>query len=419
MTATSTILTGDCREVLAGLPEQSVHMCVTSPPYWLLRDYGVDGQLGSEQTLDEYIAGQVEVFRAVWRVLRDDGTLWLNMGDGYATSSPSGTQGQAGERADRTFTSERMPARTPVPAKNLIGQPWRLAFALQAAGWYLRSDIIWAKPNPMPESVTDRPTKSHEYLFLLTKKPTYFYDADAVRERATPSSVARSHYDRSADKTNKGLPTGRGREDGGLDYACGFNALPYTLHPAGRNLRTVWQIATQSFSKAHFATFPEKLVVPCIKAGTSEKGCCPECGAPWRRVVEMTDEYKAVLDSGQAWRTSDGKPEGLVNRQEKGHVSNVPQKNRTIGWQPGCGCSVRDGEPEDQEDIDYHKPIPCTVLDCYAGSGTTGVVAKQLDRSFVGIELNPDYCEMARKRIANPYPKPEVPDVVGQEVLFN
>jgi hypothetical protein len=199
---------------------------------------------------------------------------------------------------------------------------------------------------------------------------------------------------------------------------CGVRGKPVT-NPAGRNLRTVWQIATQPYAKAHFATFPEKLVVPCIKAGTSEKGCCPECGAPWRRVVEKPRPPKGVY-------TTTGKPDdGKVKRFDLpgGGMVGTGQKlqnwldahpTRTIGWQPGCD---ERGDAALTERI--RPPIPCTVLDPYAGSGTTGVVAKQLGRSFIGIELNPEYCEMARQRIANPYPKPEVPDVEGQEVLFS
>jgi DNA modification methylase len=402
MNATSTSITGDCREVLATLPEQSVQCVVTSPPYWGLRDYGVAGQLGSEKTLDEYIAGQVEVFRAVWRVLRDDATLWVNMGDGYAGKG-GGMQGKNGQRADRTFTAERMMDKGGLPEKNLIGQPWHLAFALQADGWYLRSDIIWFKPNPMPESVTDRPTKSHEYVFLLTKRPTYFYDADAVREALSPTA----HYGGTYHKDHKLAAIGQEQS-----FKKGYQILP---PPAGRNLRTVWQIATQPYAKAHFATFPEKLVVPCIKAGTSEKGCCPECLAPWRRVVEKG----AVVSTDGSRRRGHKSGQDSVSDWNQGDEQwgpNHVRESKTIGWQPGCGCEG-DGVGTIQDN--RHQPVPCTVLDPYAGSGTTGVVAKQLGRSFIGIELSPDYCEMARKRIANPYPKPEVPDVEGQEVLFD
>ncbi len=406
MLRSSEILNGNCCEVLATLPEQSVQCVVTSPPYWGLRDYGVDGQLGSEKTLDGYIAGQVEVFRAVWRVLRDDATLWLNMGDAYS----SGASGQAGEAGSGwpprgvAMGVLKKPPATGFQPKNLIGQPWRLAFALQADGWYLRSDIIWAKPNPMPESVTDRPTKSHEYLFLLTKRPTYYYDADAVREDGPT-------YTRKAGGYTQHSKQGASRFGG----TGGFSDSDVTT--TGRNLRTVWQIATQPYAKAHFATFPEKLVVPCIKAGTSEKGCCPECGAPWGRVVEKGIErtevnpvtIKAQMRPGEAGHYR-------ANSRESGGVAGDVTAI-TIGWQPGCGCSAREIDERTDEPVRY-SPVPCTVLDPYAGSGTTGVVAKQLGRSFIGIELNPEYCEMARQRIANPYPKPEAKDAEGQEMLF-
>jgi DNA modification methylase len=226
------ILHGNCRQVLPTLPPESVQCCVTSPPYWGLRDYGVDGQLGLEPTPDEYVANMVAVFSEVARVLRDDGTLWLNLGDSYA----SGSKGSGGpnEKQDSNAGSyyDIRKFNHGLKPKDLCGIPWRVAFALQADGWYLRSDIIWHKPNPMPESVTDRPTKAHEYLFLLSKQERYFYDAEAIRE----------------DKSRHG-----GGQLGSPDF---------------RNKRTVWTIPSQPYSEAHFATFPEDLVKPCILAGS-------------------------------------------------------------------------------------------------------------------------------------------------------
>jgi DNA modification methylase len=271
MTQTWHLLTGDVRERLADLPAASVQCCVTSPPYWGLRDYGTDGQLGLEPTPDAYVASMVAVFREVRRVLRDDGTLWLNVGDSFSD-------------------------------KQLQGVPWRLAFALQADGWYLRSDIIWNKPNPMPESVTDRPTKSHEYVFLLTKSARYFYDAEAIKEPAKDWGTR--------DRTNW---RGKVNSPAGPQTGC-TNAN----HAAsGRNARSVWTITTQPYPDAHFATFPEALPERCIKAGTK---------------------------------------------------------------------------------------LGDTVLDPFAGSGTTGQVAVQLGRSFVGIELNAAYADLARTRIGGAAP---------------
>jgi DNA modification methylase len=266
------ILQGDCRDVLKTLPEESVHCIVTSPPYWGLRDYGVPGQIGLEPDPDEWLAQMVQVFQEAGRVLRRDGTLWLNLGDAYGS----------GTRADRDCSSTTKhgywnnPAihkRLSSPAKQLLGLPWRVALALQANGWYLRQDIIWHKPNPMPESVTDRCTKAHEYLFLLAKSERYYYDADAIRE---PHSTDAEKY-----KTPEGKRAGISCEDyeerKWHDRSDGLARPPMTMknreyHPLGRNKRSVWSVATQPYREAHFATFPPALISPCILAG------CPEGG---------------------------------------------------------------------------------------------------------------------------------------------
>jgi DNA modification methylase len=270
-----TVHIGDCRAVMAAMEPESVHCVVTSPPYWGLRDYGVAGQLGLEPTPDEYVANMVAVFREVRRVLRDDGTVWLNLGDSYARGQESNVpqtkkggapfyleHAKAGSSDGAVGRGDRPGSRAGgLAQKQLVGIPWRVAFALQADGWYLRSDIIWSKPNPMPESVTDRPTKAHEYLFLLSKSPRYYYDAEAVREPVTESSVARL--------AQPGLPTqvGSDRVPGKTN-----GNMKAVGDPSGRNLRTVWTIATQPYPGAHFATFPEKLVEPCVKAGCPGDG---------------------------------------------------------------------------------------------------------------------------------------------------
>jgi DNA modification methylase len=303
---------GDCRAVLASLPDQSVQCCVTSPPYWNLRDYGVDGQIGLEATVQEYVGVMVSVFREVRRVLRDDGTCWLNLGDAYAGSG-QGPQGASGDRAGRTFTCERGKRMergagrwgggnidcAGLPAKNLLGMPWRVAFALQDDGWILRSDIVWAKPNPMPESVSDRPTKSHEYIFLFAKSARYFYDADAIKE----------------DVTGNAHPRGNGQNPKRMIAPDGVRAnttFAASELVSSRSKRTVWTVATNPYSEAHFATFPPKLIEPCILAG------CPVGGV---------------------------------------------------------------------------------VLDPFAGAGTTLLVAKNLGRSAVGIELSPVYCDLIVNRL--------------------
>ena len=260
----------NCIDGLKLLPENSVNMCVTSPPYWGLRDYGVNGQLGLEETPEQYVKNMVDVFREVKRVLKDDGTLWLNLGDSYA-GSMKGYMGN-GEWADRTGTKQGTNVGSlgipPTKAKeiglkpkDLVGIPWRVAFALQADGWYLRSDIIWHKPNAMPESVKDRPTKAHEYIFLLSKSPKYYYDADSIREpyQSKPTNKLR-------DKNAEGYQA---------DYTQGdrFSAGARNYYSKGkRNKRTVWKVSTKPFKGAHFATFPPDLIEPCILAGCPEEG---------------------------------------------------------------------------------------------------------------------------------------------------
>jgi DNA modification methylase len=358
----ATVYVGDCLESLRTMPEKSVHCCVTSPPYWGLRDYGtarwdggdagcdhrtaatggnekqgpnkgnnnregmpyrdtcgkcgairVDGQFGLEKTPEEYVAKMVEVFREVRRVLRDDGTLWLNLGDSYNGGAAAPGKIAPSEQRESTrsefLTGGKIPPQgsaarvASLKPKDLVGIPWRVAFALQADGWYLRQDIIWAKPNPMPESVTDRCTKSHEYVFLLSKSAKYFYDADAVKEAAAYPGDSR-HLRKDTRKEVEPLC-----RDNGSRHRTG--------NPTGetRNRRSVWHISTRPYKGAHFATFPPALIEPCIKAG------CPAGGV---------------------------------------------------------------------------------VLDPFGGSGTTGRVASDLGRSSILCELNTDYVELIRQRLTEP-----------------
>jgi len=403
-----TIYQGDVRDTLANVADESVQTCVTSPPYWGLRDYGtadweggnpdcdhkvssggpsqlegasqrgrsdvakgacprcgarrIDSQLGLEPTIEEYVANMVGVFREVRRVLRKDGSLWLNLGDSYnGSGGAGGDYGPGGLKEGQP----KYPGRnvSGLKAKDLCGIPWRVAFALQADGWWLRSDIIWAKPNPMPESVTDRPTKAHEYIFLLTKSPTYYYDADAIRESLATEPHA------PGNKT--------GRDGGHLRNDFGTDAMERVWgNPAGRNKRTVWTVATQPTPEAHFATYPTKLIEPCIIAGTSPQAC-PKCGAPWERVTEKT---------------------GAVHTREPAHQpGNTRTKTDSTGWQPTtrptetfrptCPCADNDGSGK------------CLVLDPFHGSGTTALVALENGRAYVGCELNPAYIEISRRRI--------------------
>jgi DNA modification methylase len=264
------ILTGDVRERLADIPDGSVRCCVTSPPYWGLRDYGHDGQIGLEQTPDEYVAEMVAVFREVRRVLADDGTLWLNIGDSYKPSGNGSTKKGFNERhfgkqfaTDKQGAAEGHVDRSNLRAddikhKDLVGIPWRLAFALQADGWWLRQDIIWHKPNPMPESVTDRCTKAHEYVFLLTKSARYHYNAEAIAEPAAPSTVDRLTQPNISTQT--GSTRVFGKTNGNMKAVGNVET---------RNRRSVWTITTKPFKGAHFAVMPEALAEPCVLAGSA------------------------------------------------------------------------------------------------------------------------------------------------------
>ena len=565
------IYNGDALEVLKSLPDESVHCCVTSPPYWGLRDYGIEGQLGLEKTPEEYIENMVQIFREVRRVLRNDGTLFLNLGDSYFGSKQGrnadgsvndkmtdkqksnagslfplnvqhevscGTSGKEpedyqdrgclcenlcgvcrevyrnhkfhnngllvsmliaslslptlentvfenghsptldfsrlenhiliaiqdfgnfvclegeqldafrktmpdefsqqlldlcwqrgssfscllcgrslipdaqvsgymlGETLEKSYYTRGSVSFSEEPAscnqninkacdycisykpqstinnkngqslkpKDLCGIPWRVALALQSDGWYLRSDIIWNKPNPMPESVTDRPTKSHEYLFLLTKSAKYFYDNEAIKEPAQDWGVRdRTNWSAriNAKKYGQKPNTGGGNEN----YA-----------ESGRNKRSVWTIPTKPFSGAHFAVFPPALIEPCILAGTSEKGCCAKCGSQWERIIERYDTGK-TQKMADGWDTGNG-GHGTIHRngREKGETGKPIIGSKTIGWQPTCKCDS--------------EIIPCTTLDPFFGSGTAGEVSYNLDRKFIGIELSKIYLdEIAIPRI--------------------
>ena len=467
-----TIYQGHTLDVLKQLPDESVHCCVTSPPYWGLRDYGLEpqiwngdvdcehewgdeikraqegsgndgvpkewqrpsreaqkggssgqfcqlcgawkGNLGLEPTRELYVKHIVDIFREVKRVLRNDGTLWLNLGDSYNAGRTGGWAGgkcgMCKQGTKEYYQQQSGPKVEGLKPKDLIGIPWRVAFALQADGWYLRSDIIWHKPNPMPESCTDRPTKAHEYLFLMSKNQKYFYDADAVRET---HDIARFMRYKNPAHEREGFNIQRSGGDG-----MGYN-------PAGRNKRSVWTIATQPFPEAHFATFPEKLIEPCILAGTSEKGCCVECGAPWERVVDNPGNPEGILGyKGEPnARTKGGGFNNLdvhtveKTRLKKGHNPTQYSKSKTIGWQPSCKCYGTDPLPtspkqgEDEPDEVYQEkcepiclerirlcklwaPLPTkpgVVMDIFIGAGTSAIVAYKHNCKFIGIDLSETY----------------------------
>lgn len=616
-----TILQGDAMEQLKTLPDESVHCCVTSPPYWGLRNYIDDDapekrfELGLEKTPEEYLAKMVAVFHEVKRVLRKDGTLWLNEGDAYASGGRGG--GMDGERGEKQRSNEGAllgPKKAPpgLKPKDLCGMPWRLAFALQADGWYLRSDIIWHKPNPMPESVTDRPTKSHEYIFLLSKSANYFYDAEAVKEPAvydgqpgngrifgsvnksdgvpqdhrrgrewegqqggrnkrsvwTVPSFAYSDYGYDFSKADyvdrHGIPRkwspdcpvheqdGQLRQVNRATVSCGEQqhdqidhsertahhhvlAQPSSVYPTdncktnshegnpscghqknkiesktsgeidaverekssrkrdiqpksdpskmdcsdhtyehsaishnigtcknshddlgvsvdkddGEPLsrkhrkepclpaqdenispnkseelslsfasplpvsRTAHIESSKTCNKdkclctisqvSHFATFPPDLIKPCILAGTSARGCCAKCGAPWERVVEDSENYAAFKDSERkrkngGMRSSELETAGLTRGSSN---KSVTAERKTTGWRPTCQCQRYLPSNAAMLCAPTYAPydtVPCTVLDPFGGSGTSGMVALELGRKAILIELKPEYIELARRR---------------------
>lgn len=288
------ILQGDCIEMMRKLPEKSVDCCVTSPPYFGLRDYGVSGQIGLENTPEQFIVRLVDVFREVKRVLKDDGTLWINMGDSYAGGgggnyNKTGISKAGGQHVTNVRNKPSWLTSCGLKSKDLIGIPWMLAFALRADGWYLRQDIIWHKPNPMPESVSDRCTKSHEYIFLLTKSPKYHFDADAIR---TPLKTV----------TQKRVLSGRNCERANIskDGAQGIKVEKIGTRFApekGANKRSVWKVATHSYKEAHFATYPPELILPCILAGCPESGTVldPFGGSGTTAQVAIENNRNAIL----------------------------------------------------------------------------------------------------------------------------
>ncbi len=567
------------------LADSSVQCVITSPPYWGLRDYGVDGQLGLESTPDAFVADMVAVFAEVWRVLRDDGTCFMNLGDSY--NAYNGGAGPSSSISNGAATTERPALPTGyglrtkgLKPKDLIGIPWRTALALQADGWYLRSDIIWAKPNPMPESVTDRPTKSHEYVFLLTKSERYYWDAEAVRESSpvvtprqcgnknaearlverltgnmrpgvtweseggrnlrtvwtipsepftdvyadgmsritspdcpvhgypasrgivqrcdeqqavsqsghnqhtesdrvqgpsiaessmsqdqsgfpwetsvakprskrsrkkaialepdatcadtpashTPCMEPQSHCNATSDHKPECNTAGGDASDGlpldpsertqphnecidtseilQLRCSCNYIDARPLIKRTSQRFRSVLSISTEAYPGSHFATFARKLVEPCVKAGTSQKGCCPECGKPWVRVVESERVATRPGNGSKVWSDNSDDPHSMQNGSVIGnrdpfrHVST----KTTTGWKAQCAHDLA--------------PVPCLVFDPFTGSGTTGVVAEGLHRNFVGIDLSREYLGMARRRIERPHQPIPRPGRVESFPLF-
>jgi len=409
------------------LPDESIQCVVTSPPYWGLRKYygeqeliwGGDkkcehewmpkdrmlhsgtnagkvqlgdrgafhnnasttdntcslcgawkGAYGLEPTPEMYIEHTIEILREIRRVLRKDGVVFWNIGDSYNGSTPnqSGNHGYKDGRSnrDKRFSVGGVVGLKP---KDLCLIPFRVAISAQSDGWWVRSVIIWSKPNPMPESVTDRPTESHEYILMLTKSKKYYWDADAVREPHQEASIKRDKAGFNA--AFKGRHTMPGEKRPHSTDHNGFN------NPSGRNIRSVWTFPTQPYPEAHFAVFPEKLPELCIKAATPEVGCCSKCGAPWERITETkrgnkhNSEYQTI-ESGRG---------DTADRSKHSDPAEV----KTIGWQPTCKCNA--------------DKVPSIVLDPFAGAGTTLWVAKKLNRKAVGYEISEEYCQLTVDRL--------------------
>jgi len=321
---------GKSEEVLDRFPKSIFQCCVTSPPYWQMRDYFVSDQLGQEATPEEYVDKLVEIFKKVKKVLRKDGVVWLNLGDRYST-----------------VKKKNISSQFKLKKKNLVGIPWSVAFALRDDNWCLRQDVIFEKKNPLPDGAKDRPTRSHEYIFQLTKSPKYFYDYYAVLEKSISKRVV--GYCGFGAKNQKG--TYRADQNRNfIDYGT-------------KNKRSVWSCSVSRYKGVHFATYPTELIDPCIKSSVSEKGCCPKCRSPWKRIVK---KIKVPADN------KDGYTSELISD----------------GWKTGCNCKIEE-------------TIPCLVLDPFNGVGTTGIVAFANKADYVGIDINQEYLDITKKRIDN------------------
>jgi len=433
------IKTGNCVDVMRGMDADSVDTIITSPPYWGLRDYGGDGQvwgshlctrdddtyvnhewdvyerpsensrkndnslqlksaywepqeqafckhcdawfgqLGLEPTPQQYVKNMVQIFREARRILKPEGTLWLNLGDSYCAGTRKSTTPQTMHNGDARDVplNRRNEASGYLKNKDLVGIPWRVAFALQEDGWWLRQDVVWAKPNCMPESVTDRCTKNHEYVFMLTKSAKYYFDHEAIKEPtkggASSKKPAKEQTFRYGDDDSWAVDGDRSR----IMKATGI-AHARTKDYQKRNKRSVWWVSPKPFKQAHFAVFPIELIEPMVLAGTSAYGCCSQCGKAWKRVVETerppTRSVKARDVPGQSKHGSFGKER-----------FDDPIKTSTIGWEPTCEC-----------DADV---VPSVVFDPFGGSGTTVVTALKNGRNAIIAELKEEYVEIAKERI--------------------
>ena len=418
---------GDCREKLKELPNNFFHTVITSPPYWGLRDYGTgkwvggdpncshiagksrndadrefgtketltvqyrdvckdcgavreDNQIGMEASPEEYVRKIVRTFQEVKRVLRDDGTLWLNLGDSYSSGGRTSTTNQS-VRGDKDYGVTRPPVSGSIKPKDLVGIPWRVALALQEDGWYLRQDIIWHKPNPMPESVKDRCTKAHEYIFLLSKSEQYYYDSEAIKEDCSEDNVK--------DFLNRKITNNKGKNvEGSYDEVrpdLTRDRKDYMPTDFKRNKRSVWTVPVKPYNEAHFAVFPTSLIEPAILAGCPPK-ICSECGTPYERemaTVEVPD------------RETRDNMVGVIPKRDKTSRMNSKDMKSLIqedrGFTKNCSCSGS-------------KTSAGRVLDPFGGSGTTALVADRHGRDATIIELNHKYVDIAETRLGSDAP---------------
>lgn len=446
------LIHGNSRAI--ALEDKSIHCVITSPPYFSKRDYNLEpqiwggagdcvhewgkeriviqgegggfvknwhtggvkdfdsgpksqgqfcahchawrGSLGLEPTIELYIGHLVEVFREVWRVLRDDGTCWINIGDSYAGSTPGTTKMNPVTWSENGKIKKAGMTRVgPVEGlkpKDLCLVPDHLRIALQKDGWYVRSKIIWHKPNPMPESATDRPAVDFEDVIMLSKKPRYFWDMEAVKERVTDEEYrtkgkVRPNPDKVLENPGFEIRGGLHNQKGGRPT---------------RNLRTVWAIPTQGYGGAHFATFPTRLVEPMVKAGTSQRGVCGDCGAPWVREVEKTASPHTGKSQTAYQKGSTANRLAMARQAARENGKEYTSHTRTLGWSPTCNCyRTRNPEKRRRQDLTGSwlariwfcaaPTRPAIVLDPFCGSGTVGEVCRTLDRRFIGLDLSPEY----------------------------
>lgn len=427
----STVLCGDALVVLSGMPDASADCIVTSPPYHGQRDYKIHGQIGLEDGFKNYLAKLVATFDEIKRVLKPTGTMWINCGDSYVNDGGTGAQGVTGERADRRLTQRRLIPQNRdlgLRPKSLVGQPWRLAFALQERGWILRQEIIWQKRAPSPESAKDRPARSHETIFLFAKSDHYCYDEFAVLEPCSGGAKPRG-------KNLTPRANGVGRDSGIRNNETWGRA--HSGMVGLRNCRSVWSIPSKPFADewctacstlfrasdrrrmrrdekdrpicscgsstgwiGHFASYPVALAEKCILAGSSEHGCCSLCGVPYSRIVErqkrgdwtaegaVDGNGKSPLPAGIR-RSNNGSLAVMTEayRLETGNHDFTLPTPKSVGWKKNCKCLL--GEV-----------VPATVLDPFSGAGTTLLAAAKLGRDGIGIELNPEYAAMSRARLA-------------------